>query len=84
MPPRDFASGRNPCGGNYQISYEYTLYAHLISFSRDVVLLWNGYSTDNVAKCVKLWLRVNLRILATRLVGACLTFLLTFVFFYCR
>ena len=59
------------------MSYEYTLYVHLISFSHDVILPWNGYTIDvsfiNVTKCVKLCLKVNLHILAARLVGAYLT-----------
>ena len=68
----------------YRISYEYTLHAHLISFSSDVIPPWNGYTTVSFIKvttCVKLCLKVNLRLLASRLVGACLTFLRIFSFF---
>ena len=64
----------------YRISYEYILYAHLW-FGLASILPGNGCNTVsfiNLIKSVKLCLKVNLpdlRILAARLVGGCLTFL---------
>ena len=72
----------------YRISYEYILYVlDSVSFRLDATLPGNGYNTGsfiNLIKSVKLCLKVNLRILATRLVGACLTFLNICLLFYCR
>ena len=56
----------------------YMLISISVSFRHVAILPGNGYNTVsfiNLIKSVKLCLKVNLRILATRLVGACLTFL---------
>ena len=56
----------------------YTLISVSVSFRHDAILPGNGYnrvSFINLIKSVKLCLKVNLCILATRLLGACLTFL---------
>ena len=59
----------------------YMLISVSVSFRHDAILPGNGYNTVsfiNLIKSVKLCLKVNLpdlRILAARLVGGCLTFL---------
>ena len=58
-----------------------------VSFRHDAILPENGCNTVsfiNLIKSVKLCLKVNLRILAARLVGACLTFLNICLLFNCR
>ena len=64
----------------------YMFISDSVSFRHDAILPRNGYTTVsfiNLIKSVKLCLKVNLRILVTRLVGACLTFL-NICLFYCR
>ena len=56
----------------------YMLISVSVSFNHDAILPGNGYNTVsfiNLIKPVKLCLKVNFHILATRLVRACLTFL---------
>ena len=65
----------------------YMLISVSVSFRHDAILPGNGYNTVsfiNLIKSVKLCFKVNLRLLATRLVGACLTFLNICLLFYFR
>ena len=65
----------------------YMLISVSVSFRHDAILPGNGYNTVsfiNLIKSVKLCFKVNLRLLAKRLVGACLTFLNICLLFYFR